>query len=145
MKTATKTDSQTMAKPRVAVAEDDPVLRSAVVAARHEAGFAVTPAHDGRELLELLQSVSPGYFRLVLTEQRLPRIAGLECLALAGARAPFVLVTGEDDPALHAAAAKFGAAAVMRKPVELTAVVALATQIIRRNLDEPGAMGGAAS
>jgi two-component system phosphate regulon response regulator OmpR len=131
-----KVESQTILKPRVAVAEDDPNFRAVLVAALHHAGFAVTEAHDGRELIDLLQSTSPGFFSVVVTDQQMPRHSGLECLALAGARAPFVIVSGKSDPAFLAAAARLNAAAVVRKPVDVELLVQLVTNIIRRGLEE---------
>lgn len=124
------TSEPRLARPRIAVAEDDPDFRGVLVACLHHAGFAVTEAHDGRELLDLLQSAAPGFFRAVVTDQRMPRLAGLECLALAGARAPFVIVSGENDAGFHAAAAKFGAAAVLRKPVDLDTLVAVVSRLV---------------
>jgi two-component system OmpR family response regulator len=138
-----KVQSQTIVKLRIVVAENDPSFRAALVAGLHEAGFAVSEAHDGGELLDLLQMTAVGFFRLVVTAQRLPRLSGLECLALAGARAPFVIVAGESDPGFHAAAAKLGVTAIVRKPVDLDLLVELITRIVRRDLDEKrGAASG---
>jgi DNA-binding NtrC family response regulator len=105
--------------PRIAIAEDDAGFRKALAARLRTAGYMVTEAHDGAELLHLLQSTPAGFFQLVITDQRMPRMYGLEILARAGARAPFVIVTGVEDAAFHAAAARFGAAAILRKPVDL--------------------------
>ena len=128
--------SQTIPKIRVAVAEDDPDCREILVEGLRDAGFAVTEAHDGGELLELLQSTAPGFFTVVVTDQRMPRLDGVECLARAGARAPFVIVSGENDPGFHAAAARFGAAAVLPKPVQLSALIDVMMDVIHRDLQK---------
>jgi DNA-binding NtrC family response regulator len=130
-----KTPTPLVTKLRIAVAEDDPDTRDMLVECLHAAGFAVTEAHDGHELLELLESAAPGHFRTVVTDQRMPRLHGVECLALAGSRAPFVIVSGEDDAAFHAAAAKFGAAAVLRKPVDLAHLIEVVTRVAHREVD----------
>lgn len=129
--------SQTIAKPRVVVAEHTGELRVALVRSLAEAGLAVTEAHDGRELLDLLQSATPGFFRLVVTAQLMPKLAGLECLALAGSRAPFVIISPGPDAVFHAAAAKLGAAAVVEKPFDLAALADLVMTLVRRGLDGP--------
>ena len=130
-----KVVSQTVAKPRIAVAEDDPDFREMLVDALHQAGFAVSEARDGRELLELLHGSARGHFHLVVTDQCMPRLAGLECLELAGSHAPFIVVSGESDQTFHAAAARLGAAAVVRKPVDLASLIELVTRLVRNEID----------
>ncbi len=133
--------SQIVKKPRVIVAEDDPDCRAMLVTCLHQASFVVTEAHDGRELLELLQGAEPGFFRLVVTDQRMPHLSGVECLALAGARAPFVIVSAEDDAQFLDAAERFGASHVLRKPIDLASFLAIVTETVGRGIelarDEP--------
>lgn len=94
------------------------------------AGYIVAETHDGSELLDLLQSTPPGFFQVVIADQRMPRLFGLECLARAGARAPFVLVSGIDDPQFRESAARFGAAAIIQKPVDLAALLAVVAEVL---------------
>lgn len=122
--------SQTIPKIRIAVAEDDQDCREMIVEGLRDAGFAVTEAHDGGELLDLLQNTAPGFFKVVVTDQRMPKLDGVECLARAGARAPFVIVSGENDPGFHAAAARFGAAAVLQKPVQIPRLIDVVMDVL---------------
>jgi CheY-like chemotaxis protein len=116
--------------PRVAIAEDDSDSRDLLVVALRTAGYDVAEMHDGDELLCLLQSTPPGFFQVVIADQRMPRLFGLECLERAGARAPFVIVSASDDPTFYEAASRFGAAAVVRKPIELPALLAIVAQVL---------------
>jgi two-component system OmpR family response regulator len=120
----------------VLVAEDDEGFRTVVAACLQAEGYLVTEAHDGRELRDALDATPPGFFDLVVADHRMPIVSGLEVLAQAGARAPFLLVTGANDETFHSSAQKFGAAAVLQKPVDLDELVVL----VRRLL--PGASEG---
>jgi DNA-binding NtrC family response regulator len=114
---------------RVLVADDDAAFRSLMVAKLRRAGYDVTELHDGGELLDALQSVRPGYFRVVVTDQRMPGLFGLECLARAGSRAPFVIVSGSDDASFQDSARRFGAAAVLSKTTDLDRVVEVVSEL----------------
>lgn len=127
---------------RVLVADDDEAFRALLVGKLRRAGCEVTEIHDGRELLDALQSVRPGYFRVVVSDHRMPGLFGLECLARAGSRAPFVLVTGSDDAAFHESARRFGAAAVVSKQASLDHVVTVVLDLaaggpVRAKAPEP--------
>jgi CheY-like chemotaxis protein len=104
---------------RILVAEDDDGFRAALAMSLRMAGYVVTETHDGRELLDALNATPSGFFDLVIADHWMPRVHGIEALAQAGRRAPFVILSGAEDPVIHASAEKFGAAAVVKKPVEL--------------------------
>jgi CheY-like chemotaxis protein len=106
-------------RTRVIVADDDADARAMMQSMLTGSGFEVTLAHDGRELLELLDRVPPDWFRLVVADHKMPAMFGLEVLARAGSRAKFVIVTGSTDPIVHAAATTLGARAVVIKPVDM--------------------------
>jgi CheY-like chemotaxis protein len=110
---------------RVLVADDDDAFRALASEKLRRAGYEVTETHDGRELLDALLAVHPGFFQIVLSDHRMPGFFGLECLARAGSRAPFVIVSGANDPVFHEAAHRFGAAAVVSKEIDLDELVAL--------------------
>ncbi len=114
---------------RVLVAEDDPASRRLLTAALESANFAVTTVNDGRELYDVLTSAPVGYFRLVVTDQSMPQMFGVEVLARAGARAPFVIVTGVHTPAVQMAAERFGAAAYFTKPLDIAELLEAAERI----------------
>jgi DNA-binding NtrC family response regulator len=114
---------------RVLVADDDDAFRTLLAERLRRAGYAVTELHDGRELFDVLTAARPGFFRAVVSDHRMPGLFGLECLALAGSRAPFVIVSGTDDPAFHASAERFGAAAVIPKSTDLEEIVKLVLKL----------------
>ncbi len=120
----------TESKYRVLVADDEAPARKMLAVALTGAGFSVTEAIDGKELYEILTTAPSGYFRLVVTDHAMPHLAGVEVLAHAGARAPFVVVTGYDSPALRDAAARFGARAVIRKPIDIARFLETVDEIV---------------
>jgi CheY-like chemotaxis protein len=128
------TVSEKPARIRIAIAEDDPDFRAALAACLRAAGYLVTETHDGRELLDVLQGTPPGFFKVVIADNRMPRLRGVECLARTRSEAPFVLVSGDDDPDLRARALSGGAAAVLRKPVDFTALLELVHGLLVREL-----------
>jgi DNA-binding response OmpR family regulator len=120
----------TESRVRVIVADDDPAARQMIATALASVRFAVTQAHDGKELYELLTSAQPGYFRLVVADHSMPHLFGVEVLARAGARAPFMIMTGHDTPEVRDAARKYGAAAYVTKPVEISTFLDTVDEIV---------------
>jgi DNA-binding NtrC family response regulator len=110
---------------RVLVADDEPEHRELIAVALRRAGYQVTKAHDGREVLDILLSVPRGYFAAVVCDQRMPTFRGTECLARASSRAGFVIVSGASDPTIASTASMYGAAAFLRKPIDLDALLVL--------------------
>jgi DNA-binding NtrC family response regulator len=117
--------SGTIERCRVLVADDDPGARALLRTALDAAGFEVSEVHDGRELYDVLASSPPGYFRVVVADHVMPGLHGLEVLARTSSRARFVLVTGASAAAIEEAADRFGAAALVRKPVDPSRLVRL--------------------
>jgi DNA-binding response OmpR family regulator len=116
---------------RVVVADDDADSRALLTAALTAADFEVTQAHDGKELLHVLTTVPAGFFKVVVADQRMPHMLGLEVLSQTSSRARFIILTGHDTEVLRATAARLGAAAVLAKPSDVSSVVALVEKIIR--------------
>ncbi len=117
---------------RVVVADDDAAFRSLLATKLRRAGYEVTEMHDGRELLDALLTTPPGFFRAVISDHRMPGLFGLECLAFAGSRAPFVIVSGSTDEALSASASELGAVAVIPKSTALDALVSVLAEVVPR-------------
>jgi CheY-like chemotaxis protein len=130
----TPTRSSRPTRPRIVVADDSGITRRLTVKLLESNGFAVTQAHDGQELLDLLLSQESGYFRLVVSDQIMPRMLGSEVLARAAGRAPFVIMTGTVTRELRAAATRYGVAALLTKPVELGELL----EIIRAAITSAG-------
>jgi CheY-like chemotaxis protein len=134
---ATPTTAHVSERPtliRVAIAHGDEAFRATLAACLRADGYLVTVTHNGRELLDVLKGTPPGFFKLVIADDRMPRLQGLACLAMAGCSAPFVLMSAEDDPRLRAEAARHGAAAVVRKPVALPTLLLLVRDLLAEAL-----------
>jgi DNA-binding NtrC family response regulator len=129
---ATSADGADAAGARVVVADDDEGARALLVRALTDAGFLVTEAHDGLELLDVLTTVPSGFFELVISDQRMPRLHGLEVMSRTASRAPFILFSGYDIGTLGATAARLGATAVLRKPLDIPALI----EIVERTIAE---------
>lgn len=117
---------------RVLVAEDDAALRGRVVGALRCAGFVVEPAVTGYQAVERLGGSIAGPqpdFDLVIADLEMPGYDGLDLLAVARhlpLGPPVILITALGDAAIHAAARRIGAAAVLDKPFDVDELVAVA-------------------
>jgi CheY-like chemotaxis protein len=126
---------QAVSARRILVADDDPDSRELMRSALSSRGHEITVVHDGRELLEALDRVHPHWFDLVVTDHRMPHVLGLEALARAGSRSRFVIVTALDDPQLRVASEALGAAAILRKPIELAELFRAVDDALARSGD----------
>jgi CheY-like chemotaxis protein len=90
-------------------------------------GLEVAVAHDGAEAREVFAR-APAEYDLVITDQTMPRLTGMELarqvLALRPAL-PVVLYSGYADAITDAQVQAAGIRALMRKPVEPAALRAL--------------------
>lgn len=106
-------------RPRILLGEDDADLRCAVATSLQRAGYCVVEAEDGAELVTVLCATPPGHFALVICDQRMPSLEGVQCLSMTGSRAPFIILSAYVDDELRKAAARFGAVRLLSKPVDL--------------------------
>jgi len=112
----------------VIVADDDDDMRSAVAQALRIEGYVVSEAHDGAELMAMLDegSVRPD---IIVADVKMPRLSGfgvLQALTVGHRDVPVVLMTAFSDGPVGAVALELGAVGVLRKPFDpddlLTAV-----------------------
>jgi FixJ family two-component response regulator len=112
----------------VIVADDDDDMRSAVAEALRIEGYLVSEAHDGAELIAMLDdgSVRPD---IIVADIKMPRLSGfgvLQALTVGHRDVPVVLITALSDGPVGAVALKLGAVGVLHKPFDsddlLTAV-----------------------
>lgn len=61
---------------RILVVEDNPAMSRVIAFNLARAGFEVITAGDGREAWEQVQQIS---FDLIVTDQQMPRMEGLDC------------------------------------------------------------------
>lgn len=127
---------------RILLAEDDGELRLLVAMKLKDAGFEVTEARDGKELLERLiagYSTDGSYdpFDIVLSDINMPHFNALDVIV--GARSclaatPVVLMTSFADAHTHEHALRLGASAVLDKPLRLDDLSATVVEILGQKL-----------
>jgi DNA-binding NtrC family response regulator len=112
----------------VIVADDDDDMRSAVAEALRIEGYLVSEAHDGAEIMAMLDegSARPD---IIVADIRMPRLSGfgmLQALNRGHRDVPVVLMTAFSDGPVGAVALELGAVGVLHKPFDpddlLTAV-----------------------
>ncbi len=136
-----------MAELKILVADDDPQMQLAVKASLSRAGHKVTVVGDGAAALALLAEES---FDVIVSDQRMPELTGLELLAELLKRdihTPFIMITahGTIDQAVEAMQA--GATDFITKPFSADELVRVVERVVApevaqsRKRDKPGAMG----
>ncbi|MBU6435403.1 MAG: response regulator [Nitrospirae bacterium] len=116
---------------RVLVAEDDESTRYLISDVLSKAGYNVFPAVDGMVAIEELKK---RHYDVVLTDYQMPRLNGLELLALSRELMPEtpVILISCADLSLEQVAIERGAFAWIRKPVPVTQVLL----IVRAAMDQ---------
>ena len=102
---------------RILVADDEPSFRELLADILEAAGHEVVEARDGEEALAALER---GVYDLVLTDQRMPGIGGLELLRRIRQRAappPVVMLTAYGTIPEAVEAVRLGAADYLTKPL----------------------------
>lgn len=97
----------------ILVADDEPVLRGALVDLLVDEGYRVVTAGDGEEALQVAGDDPPD---LIISDVAMPRMDGLELvhhLRERGVWIPVVLISG------HAARAELPGVRFVRKPFDL--------------------------
>jgi DNA-binding NtrC family response regulator len=111
----------------VLVVDDEPLIRWSLRKGLTRSGHEVTEAGTAAEALELI-GAGPGSFDAVILDYRLPDRRDLSLLkevraSLPGSRVVMMTAYGEDD--MRAQALALGALAVVDKPFQVQALVAL--------------------
>ena len=124
-----------LAPPRhIVLAEDDEDTRSLISWVLKADGFRITEVSDGRALLDYLFRTHE-HVDLVITDVHMPKLSGLDVLDACRAQSrflPTLLITAYGDEYTRTAASRFGAIAVIDKPLDLDdlrSVVALLTGV----------------
>jgi len=107
---------------RVLVAEDDESTRYLIIDMLSKAGYNVFPAVDG---MVAVSELKKRHYDVILTDYQMPRLNGLELLALSQElmpETPVILISGA-YPSLEQVAIERGAFAWIRKPVPMTQVL----------------------
>lgn len=118
---------------RVLVVEDDRAFSSLLSQHLERQHLDVVCASSGLAALNLIRA-NPSGFDLIVSDMRMPRLGGLDLLALlrSDGTIPFILMTAFADPMTTEMAAELGAIAVLSKPFELEALTELALGVLQQ-------------
>ena len=116
---------------RILLVEDDPSIREVTAIGLRNAGFTVETAADGREGLDRFEREP---FDIVLLDVMMPRMDGLEvCRAIRRtSTAPVVMLTARADTLDVVVGLEAGADDYVRKPFEVSELVARVRAALRR-------------
>jgi len=130
---------------RLLVVDDEPTQREMLSSILERAGYRVTVAADGREAVAKLEG---RHYDLMLTDQKMPEMDGLELLDRARSQIPdlpVVLMTAYGSVSTAVDAMKRGAADYLTKPFERDELLLVLAKVLRhrRLEDEVAALHGA--
>ena len=117
---------------RVLLVEDDALVRTALRRLLQSLGYRVTLACDGVEALTLLRA-EPSAFDLVLSDQTMPNLSGLELAREVLAEQPaarILLCTGFSDSLDESSVLAAGVKGLIAKPVEKATLAAALRQAL---------------
>ena len=121
---------------RVLVVDDMEAMRVALVKCLHMSGYQVVAAESGGEALELLRAQR---FDLLLTDQTMPGLSGLELTEAVSQMhpdMPIVVLTGHTDVELAKDSIRRGASDFVTKPVNIRELPILVERnLTRRRLE----------
>jgi CheY-like chemotaxis protein len=130
---------------RILLAEDDGELRMLLALKLQDAGFEVTEACDGKDLLERLTEAAPSSggadsFDMILSDINMPHFNALDVMVGARSRlttTPIVLMTSFADDNTREQARRLGASAVLDKPLRLDDLSATLVRILNDSGRQP--------
>jgi two-component system response regulator YesN len=119
--------------PSVLIVDDEASVRS-LLRSMLESTARVHEAEDAERALKILETQAPAT-DLVLVDQFLPRLTGLEVLQVTKRNWPWIpvaIVTGFGSEDLAVQALRAGASDYLRKPIELAALLRMVARLIRK-------------
>ena len=138
-------------RARIVLAEDDVEMRTLLVESLVREGYDVTAAQNGlqmiREIRALLLRGHPMPVDLIVSDERMPGMSGLEFLSVlreARLPIPFILITGFGDERTHEKALQMGASAVFDKPFDIDDLERTIVAVLVGDGSTPAAGGGTA-
>jgi CheY-like chemotaxis protein len=117
----------------VLIADDDADHRVLLSGVIRRAGFDVREASDGLELLDIISK--HGRPACVVTDLMMPRLSGfgvLEHLRESDPGLPVVLISAVGDDAMRTLAVDLGAAALLHKPFDFSALREVVVRVAER-------------
>jgi CheY-like chemotaxis protein len=128
------------ARHRVLVVEDETPVRELLAYVLRDEGHDVIEARDGAEALRLLAGYPdpPANVCLILLDMMLPRVGGIQVLQHLAEHGIYIPVIAMSASRRHLQeAAKRGAQAVLTKPFDLDAVLAVVDRTCGQQHDAP--------
>ena len=124
------------AKPRILVAEDDPVIRHLVCSIVKAEGYEVVVAVDGREALKILQVDTN--FKGAIFDMVMPHIEGIDIIRHMNTekrfmRIPVMMMTSEQDIHLVNKTFAAGATLFLRKPFTQVQLVSMLHSLVSQS------------
>ena len=125
-------------KPRILVADDDPVIRHLVCSIVKSEGYEVVVAEDGREALKTLQNDSD--FKGALFDMMMPHIEGIDIISHMRTekrlmRIPVMMITSEQDIHLVNKTFAAGATLFLRKPFTNVQLKSMLHTLVSQSID----------
>ena len=121
-----------VAKQRILIVEDEPLLRRALIHRLTLAGYEVISAHNGREALDWLDS-SIQKFGIVLLDMLMPQYSGLEVLQKIRSlpyKLPVILMSQADELIAREAIQESKPDAFLAKPFQMEELLTLVSQLL---------------
>lgn len=122
-------------RKRILYAEDDAQLRELLARALNRKGYSVVPVGDG---LAALEAAREGGFDLLITDNDMPRLTGLELIArlrLTGSPLPIIVTSAISHSVEGPEHSWLGLAACLQKPFELQDLLTIISEIFARPRD----------
>lgn len=116
-------------KIKILIIEDDVSSRETISSFLEEVGYAVISTGDGYEGLELMKSAKPD---LVLTDNRLPKVNGIELACINESfthKIPFIIISAFDN--LQDYTVNLNVKSFMQKPIDIMALKAKIENIFK--------------
>ncbi|MCL4789621.1 MAG: response regulator [Verrucomicrobia bacterium] len=128
---STPAQTQTSAPIRILVADDEPAIRQLSTEVRIHSGYEVDTAEDVAAAWEALNI---GYYDLMITDQNMPKLTGVELLKkLRAARMalPVILATGKLPKAEFVQYPWLQPAATLLKPFTIAELLRTVKEVLR--------------
>ncbi len=116
----------------ILLVDDEPLVRSAHRRLLQSLGYQVTEAVDGEAALACFRA-SPTAFRLVISDQSMPKLSGLDLARTLHHEAPgtpVVLCTGYSDVLDEAVAREVGLKGLLEKPIDRDRLAAMVRKVL---------------
>ena len=123
--------------PSLLITDDDRALRETLGGMFQERGYRTLLASDGVEAVEIVRA---DVVHLVLLDQNMPRLKGLEVvghLAQLQLSPPCILMSAELDEGLQRAAQESNVFSVLAKPLRPAVISAVVAAAMRSRYDWP--------